>query len=368
MKILLLSDADSIHTKKWVESLTTYGNDVVLFSFFKPSKKVLKKYESFNVEVISPDIKLKIKKIRHPNLSKLRYLGSLRLLKQKINDFNPNIIHAHYASSYGFLGLLSGFKPFILSVWGSDIYYFPQKNWFNKFLMKKLIKYSTLVCSTSKAMKEIIIKDFQREDINLVPFGIDVDLFSPKNSTKEQFIVGTIKSIEDYNGIDCLIDSAKIVINDFNKDILFIIVGTGSLKKNMEEKVKLLNLEHKIKFIGFVEHKDVIKYYDMLSVFIAVSRRESFGVSVLEAAAFEIPSITSNIGGLTEVNLHNKTGIVIEPDRPMQLAKSIIKLYEDNKLRNSLGSNARKMVIKNFKWDGSVRKMLKIYRNAIKDN
>tara|TARA_A100001015_G_scaffold43434_1_gene47724 strand:+ start:1712 stop:2032 length:321 start_codon:yes stop_codon:yes gene_type:complete len=106
----------------------------------------------------------------------------------------------------------------------------------------------------------------------------------------------------------------------------------------------------------------------MLSVFIAVSRRESFGVSVLEAAAFEIPSITSNIGGLTEVNLHNKTGIVIEPDRPMQLAKSIIKLYEDNKLRNSLGSNARKMVIKNFKWDGSVRKMLKIYRNAIKDN
>tara|TARA_Y100001980_G_C14545428_1_gene324986 strand:- start:1288 stop:2379 length:1092 start_codon:yes stop_codon:yes gene_type:complete len=362
-----MSDADSIHTKKWVESLTIYGNDVVLFSFFKPSENVLKEYESFNVKVVSPDLRQKIRKIRHPNISKVRYLGSLRLLKQKINDFDPDIIHAHYASSYGFLGLLSGFKPFILSVWGSDIYYFPRKNWFNKLLMKKIIKYSTVVCSTSQAMKKIAIKDFRRKDIEVIPFGVDLDLFSPKNRVKEKFIVGTIKSIENYNGIDCLIDSANIVINDFKKDILFIVVGNGSLKKDMEEKVAILNLDDKIKFFGFVEHGSVKKYYDMLSIFVAVSTRESFGVSVLEAAALEIPSITSNIGGLTEVNLHNKTGIVIEPDSPLQLAKSIIKLYENNELRNNLGVNARKMVIEKFNWDESIKKMLKVYKNAIED-
>ena len=361
-----MSDASSIHTKKWVESLVTYGNDVALFSLFKPSENVLKKYESFNVKVISPDLRHKIRKIRHPNLSKIRYLASLGLLKQKINDFDPDIIHAHYASSYGFLGLLSGFKPFILSVWGSDIYYFPQKNWFNKILMKAIIKYPTAVCSTSQAMKKIVIKEFFRRDIDVIPFGVDLDLFSPNSQVKEKFIVGTIKSIEDYNGIDCLIDSANIVINDFKKDILFIIVGNGSLKKDMEEKVKMLNLDDKIKFIGFVEHGGVKKYYDMLSIFVAVSTRESFGVSVLEAAALEIPSITSNIGGLTEVNLHNKTGLVIEPDRPMRLAKSIVKLHEDNVLRKNLGANARKMVIEKFNWDESINKMLKVYKNAIK--
>tara|TARA_S200000501_G_scaffold372150_1_gene416609 strand:+ start:579 stop:1670 length:1092 start_codon:yes stop_codon:yes gene_type:complete len=360
-----MSDANSIHTQKWVESLAIYGNHVALFSLFKPSENVLKKYESFNVRVISPDLRNKIKKIRHPNLSKVRYLWSLRLLKEKINEFDPDIIHAHYASSYGFLGLLSCFKPFILSVWGSDIYYFPQKNWLNKLLMKKIIKYPTAVYSTSQAMKKIATKNFSREDIDVIPFGVDLDLFSPKNLNKEKFIVGTIKSIENYNGIDCLIDAANIVINDFKKDISFIIVGNGSLKKDMEEKVKLLNLDDKIKFVGFVEHGFVRKYYDMLSIFVAVSTRESFGVSVLEAAALEIPSITSNIGGLTEVNLHNKTGIVIEPDRPLQLAKSIVKLYEDNGLRKNLGFNARKMVIKKFNWDESIKKMLKAYKNAI---
>ena len=135
----------------------------------------------------------------------------------------------------------------------------------------------------------------------------------------------------------------------------------------MEEKVKTLNLGDKIKFLGFVDHGSVRKYYEMLSIFVAVSTREIFGVSVLEAAALEIPSITSNIGGLTEVNLHNKTGIVIEPDRPLQLAKSIIKLYEDSKMRKNLGVNARKMVIEKFNWDESIKKMLKVYKNAIKD-
>ena len=48
--------------------------------------------------------------------------------KKTIKDFKPNILHAHYASSYGILGYLIKFKPFILSVWGSDIYHFPNKN------------------------------------------------------------------------------------------------------------------------------------------------------------------------------------------------------------------------------------------------
>jgi glycosyltransferase involved in cell wall biosynthesis len=363
-----MSDANSIHTIKWVESLIIYGNEVALFSFFMPKEEILEKYEILNVSVISPNLKSKIKKIRQPNISKIRYLGSLRLLKQKIKNFKPDIVHAHYASSYGLLALLTGFKPFILSVWGSDIYYFPQRNFLNKIVMKKLIKSPATVCSTSKAMKNIIEKEFYRKDVHIVPFGIDVDLFSPNKSIKEKFVVGTIKSIEDYNGIDCLIDSAKIVIQDYKKDIHFIIVGKGGLKKKMEEKVKKLNLENNIEFVGFIAHENVIKYYNMLSIFIAVSRRESFGVSILEAASLEIPSITSNIGGLTEVNLHNETGIVIEPDNPSKLAQSIIKLYKDNELRIRLGVNARKMVLKEFDWNESVNKMLKIYRDTIKNN
>ena len=65
----------------------------------------------------------------------------------------------------------------------------------------------------------------------------------------------------------------------------------------------------------------MINYYNILSIFVAVSERESFGVSVLEAAACGVPSITSNVGGLIEVNLNNKTGLIISANDPIKLQK-----------------------------------------------
>ena len=362
MKIIFLSDANSIHTLRWIESLTLNNLEIQLFSFFKPKKDLIEKYKQFNVKIISPDLRSNINHLREPNLSKIKYLKAIPLLKKTIEDFEPDILHAHYASSYGILGYLSRFKPFILSVWGSDIYHFPYKNTFNKWLLKLVIKNSDKVCSTSIAMKQIIENEYKRFDVEVISFGVDLDLFKPSHKSQE-FNVGTIKSIESYNGIDCLIDAAKLVIEDYDKNIYFQIIGEGSLKKDMQQKAKDLQIEDRIQFVGFVEHENVIKYYNNLSIFVAVSRRESFGVSVLEAASCEIPSITSNIGGLTEVNIHNETGIVIDPDDPNKLAEIIVKLYEQKELRLKLGKNARKRVAKKFNWKNNVIEMIKLYKN-----
>tara|TARA_Y100000768_G_scaffold521_1_gene413 strand:+ start:52023 stop:53108 length:1086 start_codon:yes stop_codon:yes gene_type:complete len=359
---MFLSDANSIHTLRWIESLISKNIEIQLFSLFKPKKDLVEKYKKFNVKIISPNLRSNIKDLREPNLSKIKYLQAIPLLKKTINEFQPSIVHAHYASSYGVLGYMSKFRPFILSVWGSDIYHFPYKNKFYKWLLKLVIKNSDKVCSTSVAMKQIIEREYNRLDVEVISFGVDIDFFRPGNSS-QQFNVGTIKSIENYNGIDCLIDAARLVIEDYNKNIYFQIVGEGSLKKEMEQKAKDLKIEDKIKFIGFVDHKKVLKYYKNLSIFIAVSKRESFGVSVLEAASCGIPSITSNIGGLTEVNIHNETGVVINPDDPKKLAESIVKLYEQKELRLKLGKNARKRVEKKFNWKNNVNEMIKVYKS-----
>ena len=128
------------------------------------------------------------------------------------------------------------FKPFILSVWGSDVYDFPTKNLFNKFLINKIIKKADIVCSTSNEMKKLVEKEFQRYDVKIVPFGIDSNLFIPKHDPKMKFTAGTIKSIEKHNGISCLLDAAKIIIHDHKKNINFLIVGEGSLKNKMKKK------------------------------------------------------------------------------------------------------------------------------------
>ena len=75
MKILILSDANSIHTQKWVESLSQQGFEILLFSFFDPQKKLANLYKQNNIRIISQDLNSKINNLRTPNLSKLNMLN-----------------------------------------------------------------------------------------------------------------------------------------------------------------------------------------------------------------------------------------------------------------------------------------------------
>ena len=365
MKILILSDANSIHTQRWVKSLKVHNFDIKLFTLLKPSKQSTKIFDELNVETITSNVKLNKNKLRTPNLSKLKYIQAQEIIKKIIKSFCPDLVHAHYASSYGVLAYLSKFRPYIVSAWGSDIYDFPQKSFINKLLLKRVLLSANEVCSTSIAMSNVIKSNFKNINVSIVPFGIDCDFFVPNKIPKEKFVVGTIKSIEEHNGIDCIIEAAYDVVFNHRKKIEFLIVGGGSLEYKMKEKVEKYNLKNSFNFAGHVPHKNVKDYYHKLSIFIAVSTRESFGVSILEAAACEIPSITSNVGGLKEVNKNNETGIVINANDPRNLAESIVRLYDDDDLRKKFGFNARKNVEENFNWDNNVNSMKTIYEKYI---
>ena len=199
LKIILLSDCNSIHTQRWAISLSKKKVNITIFSFFEPYEDSKAIYKKFKINIVSPNLAKKINNLSYPSLSKIRYLRSIFLLKKTIKNLKPDIIHAHYASSYGFIALLSGFKPFVTSAWGSDIYLFPKRNFVNFFIMKKIINKSHKVFSTSNAMKNEIVENFKRDDIQVIPFGIDIDLFKPSKTKTEKFVVGTIKSIEKHN-------------------------------------------------------------------------------------------------------------------------------------------------------------------------
>ena len=324
---------------------------------------MVQKYQNWGIPLISADLQSKIRNLRVPNISKLNYLTAFRLLKKTMNAFAPDIIHAHYASSYGVLGYLSKFKPFILSVWGSDVYDFPQKNQLNKWLLKKVIHSASSVCSTSEAMKAVIATQFDRFDVKVIPFGVDANVFAPASESPDQFTVGTIKSIEAHNGIDCLLDAANIIINEYhNTNIHFLIVGQGSLLGEMKQKTTNMGLDNYVKFAGYIPHEKIVEFHQKLSVFISVSTRESFGVAVLEAAACGVPAITSNVGGLPEVNQNNYTGYVIPPDDPEKLANSIFKLFKDKNLKDQMAENARDRVAKQFNWNKNVVQMVNVYQ------
>ena len=122
MRILLLGDINSPHINKWANSLNDSGVEVGVFSI-SPLAEMLS--YNLSVEILDNRLRSSSSFSFKSAFSKIKYLKLLPTLKKAIKQFNPDILHAHYASSYGLLRSLSGFHPYCVSVWGSDVYDFP---------------------------------------------------------------------------------------------------------------------------------------------------------------------------------------------------------------------------------------------------
>ncbi|MFT5827708.1 MAG: hypothetical protein ACI9AB_000656, partial [Urechidicola sp.] len=150
MKILLLGDLNSIHLIKWVLALQTKAKEIAVFSLATIEHTHFDNIENITIKSVS--LNNSIFRTGEGSIKKLSYLNALPQLKTFIQTFNPDILHAHYASSYGLLGALTKFNPFVISVWGSDIFDFPNKNFIFKQIVKYTLEQADLILSTSKVM------------------------------------------------------------------------------------------------------------------------------------------------------------------------------------------------------------------------
>ncbi|RZS96700.1 glycosyltransferase [Cecembia calidifontis] len=362
MRVLILSDANSIHTVRWVRGLNSLGVTIGLWSINKPDEGLYDDCKGIKIYHSS------IKQERFGLISKLKYLSLLNLVKKCILDFKPDLLHAHYASSFGLLGALSGFKPFVLSIWGSDVYDFPNQNILFARILRYNLKKADFLLSTSKAMAKEASK-YTNKDFYITPFGIDLRLFKPVPKSEDTiFTVGTIKTLEEKYGIDQLIDAFAIFKNRYpNETLKLVIVGDGSLKIQLQKQANELGLSQACEFVGNVKYDKVPFFHQQLDICICLSNSESFGVSAIEASASMRPVIVSNVGGLPEVVKDNITGIVVPQKDPKRAAEAIEKLFLDHSLRKKMGEEGRKRVEKLYDWDKNLLDMLKIYEKILED-
>ena len=209
MKICYLGDANSIHTKKLCCFFRDKGYDVYVIS--------LNNGEIKGVKVYSMSMKIDN---QGSSLSKLRYLKNILRIKKLVREIDPDILHAHYATSYGLIGSLLNYKPYIVSVWGSDVYDFPKESFIHKALVKYNLKKADLILSTSKVMAEET-KKYTNKEVLITPFGVDINKFKPNNENGDknnELVIGTIKTLEDKYGIGYLIKAFHILINR-NRDL-----------------------------------------------------------------------------------------------------------------------------------------------------
>lgn len=371
MRILYLADGASVHTKKWVCSLLKEGHIIHLFSLNKfDSSDYTDTQNQFTYTIND----LSQHKTKWGGLNKLSYLKVIPNLKKTISAFAPDIIHSHFASSYGLLGARSGFHPLIISVWGYDVFHFPNRSFIHKRMIRSNLSQADKILSTSHVMAKQTNK-FTRKHIEVTPFGIDTEIFKADKTilkksvfpfNNEDIIIGTAKPLEDKYAIDHLIQAFAMLTKKHPElPLKLSIAGKGSAKNKLIGLTQKLGVEKDVYFAGQLKHDKVPEFLNALDIFSALSLEESFGVAVIEAGACEKPVVVSDEGGLPEVVENNKTGFIVPKGDIGSAADALEKLIMDRALREQFGKTGRARVKKMYDWTVCVEQMQKIYREVI---
>ncbi len=361
MKILLLSDTYSEHTEKWALGLADKGFEVGLFSFNKASYSW---YDHRNITVFfEPEKKINAES----NLTKLAYLKYVGILKNIIKHFKPDVLHAHYATSYGLVGALSGFHPYVISSWGTDVMKFPQKNFIAKSILKYNFRSADVLCATSNTISEFIRKVTDKP-VTIIPFGVDTNEFSAKEVKslfgKDDFVIGSIKPLETLYNINILIKSFASLSKKYN-NLKLLIIGEGNESDDLKLMCKDLHIEKNVTFTGRVPFAEISNYFNMIDVLANLSEYESFGVSVIEAMACEKAVVVTNVGGLKEVVANDSIGTKVAIGDVEGTTAAIEQLILNKSLCKTIGKNAREHVLKLYNWENNLEEMIKVYKELI---
>lgn len=352
MKIAYLALGNSPHSLKWANSLSQIkGFELHLITQDPPL----------------PDLSQNVVIHQLPYVGKKGYFLNSLALKKVLKKIQPDLLHSNFASGYGTLATLTGFKPHLLSVWGSDVYDFPFKNKFNYWLITHNLSRAQAIASTSKAML-LHTKNLTNTNIFQTPFGVNTEEFKPTaiKQNSSSFKIGLAKGLHKIYGHEILIFAFKKFIDLLpiaESTFCFLeFAGDGPELENLKKLTKNLKLENYVRFYGNLSHSKIPSFLVNLDVIVNPSYNESFGVAALEASSCEKPVIASNVGGLPEVVLHNKTGFLVEPGDIEDLTTKIFKLYKSTALRRSMGIAGRKFVIDNYDHKICVEKLCELYK------
>lgn len=316
--------------------------------------------------------KNKLLYVQVPFLLLSQFLISAWTIKKEKID----LIHAHWIIPQGLIAvfLKKLFNvPYVVTVHGDDVLSFTSP------LKKRLLFFCLNHCSActvnSSATEKIVKHINNKISTSIVPMGVDRKKFNPikkdldfKNEyAGEGKLILFVGRLVKKKGVGYLIRAMKMVVDKFPECVL-LIIGDGAMSAELKTLVKINNLDKNIIFKGSVLHSELPVYFASADIVVGPSTSDGFeglGVVFIEALSSGTSVIASNVGGVADVVIDKKTGILVDEKNPDQIARSIIYLFENPVIKQQLVLNGLNHVKKVFSWDIIVQKFSNIFNSII---
>ncbi len=294
----------------------------------------------------------------------------------------PDLIHAHWILPQGFTAAIVSKIlgiPVVVTAHAGDV--FPLNNFLFRSVSRVALNSAAAITVNSAFTKSAVAK-ITKKPISIIPMGVDLKLFSSASSAaaaavrKKYSVKGKmllfVGRLAEKKGVTYLI-SAMAAVAKQNPGIKLVVVGDGPEKQALEQQVQKLSLSASVAFAGSVSNSDLPAYYKAADIFVLPSivtksgDTEGLGVVLLEAVAAGVPVIASNVGGIPDIVVDKKTGILVEQKNPGQLVSAITLLLKNSSLRKKLSGEALKHIRMNFDWDRVASYFKAVYEDEVLD-
>lgn len=286
------------------------------------------------------------------------------------------LLHVHYAIPHAYAAYMAkkmlqdqGINlPIVTTLHGTDITLVGSHP-FYKSAVAFSINHSDCVTSVSESLKKDTLDLFDiRKDIKVIPNFVDFDKHSSHNEDCERHVIAPaheriISHVSNFRSVKRILD----VVGVFEKIVKevpakLIMVGEGPDKQAAMDYCQEHGIADSVKFIGKSNQVfEVLCYSDL---FILPSETESFGLAALEAMMMRVPVISTNTGGLSEVNVEGKTGYLFDVGDVKGMAEKSIALLQDEELLEEFKKNAQKEARK-FDLNQIVGRYVAVYQQAL---
>jgi len=231
------------------------------------------------------------------------------------------------------------------------------------------------IIAVSNAVKQHLVGQGMAADrITVVHNGVDLRAMSRADESaavKEMWhvppgapVLITVGRLTPKKGHrDLLAALAKLVGDPRWGDLRLLIVGTGALLSELAREAQRLGLAERVIFAGF--QRDVLPFLQAADIFVLPSIQEGLSLSALEAMALGKPVVACRVGGTPEVVVDGRTGVLVSPGEPEELASALERLLEDPEQARAMGAAGRRRVRDSFDLEQMVSKIEEIYRRLI---
>ena len=274
-------------------------------------------------------------------------------LVDMVKLYNIELLHVHYAIPHAYAGYMAkqmlkdeGIHiPMVTTLHGTDITLVGNHPFYKPAVSFSINK-SDVVTSVSKSLKDDTYNLFNiKKEIHVIPNFIELDknrnenLISCQRSVMAKKEERIVTHISNFRKVKRIPDVIKLFYKIQEKiPSKLMMVGDGPEKAKAEELVNQLGIQDKVIFFGNSNEIDQILSYSDL--FLLPSETESFGLAALEAMAWSVPVISSNSGGLPEVNFDGISGYMSNVGDVDDMAIKALKILEDDEILNQFKENA----------------------------